>query len=102
MTLGQLQERKDYWQARLNLKEWRITATWGPQKGMKCFHGMCWWNPEELIATIQINRMSKDKESILVHELLHIVWQGHADVPDYDIHIERAINRTADALLRKE
>lgn len=106
MTLKTLQSRAQYWQARLNLREWSITVGWGtgkecPESGPVL--GCCGWKAEELTAEIHITRRQKYQEETLIHELLHIVMQGHeAEVPEYDVHVERAINRIATALIRGE
>ncbi len=96
MTLKALQLRTAYWQGRLNLGEWRITTTWGASKST---HGEITWNPEALTATIWLNKYSRDKENTLIHELLHLVLQGHAECGGRaSTELERAINRIAEAL----
>ena len=99
MTLKQLQERCRYWQERLNLREWQIDVKWGDSKKL---HGACWWHAEELKAEVTVWRGAKDKDAVLVHELLHLTWEGHAELTrEYDVHIERAIGRITAALLYK-
>jgi len=97
MSLRDLELRTAYWQGRLNLREWRISVRWGSAKE---FHGRIWWNTEELTATMEINKYTKNKEETLVHELLHLVLQGHEELTaEYDVNLEKAINRIAAALI---
>jgi hypothetical protein len=100
MTLIQARQRCAYWQGRLNLREWKISLQWGKSAESRECHGRCWWNCEELTATVELNKYSREKEATLVHELLHIVWQGHTPVPEVgDVQLERAINRITTALI---
>lgn len=96
MSLKELQLRCAFWQGRLNLPEWRITVQWGASKST---HGEVTWKAEEFTATIWINKYSRGKENILIHELLHIVLQGHEECGGpASVELERAINRIAEAL----
>lgn len=100
MTSAQLQSRCDYWKSRLNLKEWRIKIRWATKDEAKTNQGACNWSAEELTAEIYIDRKT-DIESTVIHELIHPVLDGHMPNGDwkYDVHIERAINRLAAALV---
>lgn len=105
MTLRELRKCAARWQEALNLREWKIRVDWGtgdesPESGPVV--GCCQWNAEELQAKIHITRGSVSQEETLVHEMLHIVYQGHLEaVPEeYDVHLERALNRTAAALVQ--
>lgn len=94
-----LRKRSDYWKERLNLREWSITVQLGTKKEMPDSVGMALWSAEELSAVVKIRRGEKEQEPTLVHELLHILLQGHANYDGvYDVHTERAINRIAAAL----
>lgn len=96
MRLKELIKRGRYWQDRLNLREWDIEFKWGTGKGNQ---GECQWWTEELRATVYISKRCKEKEQTLIHELLHIVFEGHKDLErGPDPHLERALNRTANAL----
>jgi len=97
MRLTELQSLSILWQERLNLREWTITTRWG--KGMKGLYGQCWWDPENLVATVEICKYSRDKELTLVHELLHLVLEGHEEFRGPNTVVERAINRIAAALI---
>lgn len=99
MTLHELRERMKYWQDRLNLREWKLTLQWMPARQAREFQGLCAWSVEELTAVVQIRRAQEDVEATLVHELLHIVLQGHKEYEDYDLALERAINRITEALM---
>lgn len=100
MTIKALRSRCAYWAARLNLKEWHISLVWGTPEEMKDLCGCVTWHTEELKATVKLSKKVADKEGTLVHELLHIVLQGHADYDEkYDAHLERAINRIAAGLV---
>jgi len=103
MTISQLRARTDYWRNRLNLKEWQITVEWGGKKEMTDCVGCCIWSAEELCAIVKIKRGEKEQEPTLVHELLHLVFQGHSNYDgNYDVHLERALNKTAAALCAKD
>lgn len=100
MTSAQLQARCDYWADRLNLREWHITATFGTAKQMHGDLGNVFWHTEELKATVRISRTVTAKEETLIHELLHVVIQGHAPLTTpYDVNLEKAINRLAAAFM---
>ena len=102
MQIAQLRGRARYWQDRLNLKEWKIKVRWGKPEEMADCVGCTWWQAEENIGEISILRSDSTPEATLVHELLHIVLQGHIAYDGvYDVHVERAINKLTDAFLRK-
>ena len=104
MTVEELQTRCDYWTERLSLGEWRgrvkvllktpkfLLKTTGYESV-----GACWWSAEECRAEIYLRK--GEGESTLLHELVHLVLQGHTTYKDGDEMLERAINRLAAALL---
>lgn len=103
MTLAILRSRLTYWQHRLNLPEWTIRVNWGSKREMGDSVGLCLWHTEEQAAIVKILRGQPDTEETLVHELLHIVLQGHDELKDdYSVNLERAINRIAHALCAPE
>lgn len=105
MTLKHLRARTEYWRERLNLKEWTISVGWGTKKEMAGCVGCCTWSAEEMCALVKIKRdePAKELEPTLVHELLHLVLQGHSNYDgEYDVHLERAINKLAAALCATE
>jgi Zn-dependent peptidase ImmA (M78 family) len=105
MTISNLRARAEYWRNRLNLKEWDIRVEWGAKKEMADAVGTCIWSAEELCAIVKLKRgePAHEIEPTLVHELLHLVLQGHTNYDGkYDIHLERAINKLAAALCQTE
>jgi predicted metal-dependent hydrolase len=99
VTLPKLRERAAYWQDRMNLREWQITVRWMTPKDGKGNVGHCAWATEQLQAEIAIRAREPNQELTLVHELLHLAIQGHGNYETYDVHVERAINRIAGALM---
>lgn len=103
MTIRKLRQRLAYWQEVLKLTEWTITVKFGTpeemmdESGHRC-HGLNFISVEELSSQIFLDR--GDGEETLIHELLHVVFDGHRpqDEP-YDPLHERAINRTAAAFM---
>jgi len=95
MTIRQLRSRTVYWQQKLNIPEWTITVKLGGLTH-KDHVGECIWCAEELTATICLKR--GQGEETLIHELLHLVLDGHIPYYGYDLVRERAINRIAKAL----
>lgn len=100
MTLKQLRELKDSWQERLEIPEWTIKLHWAIPSRHKGLSGFCDYQTEYRCANIWIARDEPSKEFFLVHELLHIVLEGHKEEQTpYDVHMERAINRISGALV---
>lgn len=99
MNIKELRAHLVHWQHKLNLADWRISIKWGAPG----HQGWCSWHPEEQYGEIQINKSTLDPVSTLVHELLHIVLEGHQEhTREYSIPFERAINKIAAALLIKD
>jgi hypothetical protein len=88
-----------YWQAVLNLPEWTIKLR-RPEKD-ECSDAIAWiyWSPEELTATL-VMRAHAEEDS-LVHELLHLVLDGHKNYASelYSELHERSINRITASLI---
>lgn len=96
MNIKELRAHLTKWQHRLNLADWKISIKWGAAG----HQGWCSWHPEEQYASIEINRTCGDPVSTLVHELLHIVIEGHQpETREYSVPLERAINKISAALL---
>jgi hypothetical protein len=106
--LNQLKRLGRYWQKRLGLSHWTIHFSFDELEG--CV-GNCDWDAHTQEATLKIHPglaipryTDGGVEATLIHELLHIVWQGHepeGEVPEpLATIIEVAINRIADALCR--
>lgn len=98
MTRAQIAKQCKYWQRRLGLREWSITVEIVSKTNMPKVLGTCRWSTEETSALIEL-REDAD-ESTLVHELLHLVIDGHKVYKRYSPPTERAINRIAAALLK--
>lgn len=100
MTLRILKKRLAYWQSVLNAGHWSINLEWMDVKDAETCQGLCWWMSEELTADIRISKKTLHKEATLVHELLHIVFEGYKPPPDgYNIEKERALNNMTAALM---
>lgn len=99
MTQAQAEKECAYWVKRLGLKEWSENTTINviPAAEMPDEWGTCQWITEECSATIRI-REDADRATI-VHELLHLVLDGHKRYRRYSEMSERAINRIAAALV---
>ena len=103
MNLRELKKLLPFWQNILNLPEWNIIVRWGTHKELGDCVGRNYFSPEELSSLILIDRKGDEIESTLVHELLHLVFDGHKNVDmidQYDPMQERALNRTAAAMLK--
>jgi hypothetical protein len=114
MTQQELDRLTKKWRKklRLNAPAWEsIKFEFKPRDEMKDGDGhnvgWCNWMPEERKAWGEIMEEAdlvesggRSVEATLVHELLHIVFQGHFDVlPKYDPHFERALNDMTDLLV---
>jgi len=112
MTLpaAHLQSRCDYWLARFGMAEWigmrpkepgvpRVRVLVRSKKKMGESVGSCLWNAEECTAMIELLR--GQGEDTLIHEMLHLVLEGHTNYEEtkYSQMHERALNRLADAYL---
>ncbi len=107
MTNGtELQSRCAYWLRRFGMAEWlgmrpkqpalpRVRVTVRSKKKMGEDVGTCTWHAEQCTAEIELLR--GQGEDTLVHEILHLVLEGHttyADIRYSELH-ERALNRLA-------
>jgi hypothetical protein len=102
MTIRQFRGLLPFWQQVLNLKEWKITVRFGSDEEMSSpghpCQGLNYFSVEELSSEILLH--PETDESTLVHELLHLVFDGHKHkLGKYDPLHERALNRTAAALM---
>lgn len=101
MTDAELQERLAYWQKRLKLSDWHITAEFGGGKVLQdkargeCISVWCsksahiYVRPESayLDSYFPTNAVMGEEEA-LVHELLHVHFAGFAaenDTPEDDL-----------------
>ncbi len=88
------------WQKRLSLRDWTIEVQVCTEVDADDSWGEATWYPDSREATIRISRGLGpwQHEATVVHELLHLMLQGHMDYEGYDIHEERAINTLASVL----
>jgi hypothetical protein len=104
MTTRQIQKALPFWKGLLRLEDWVVQVDNAPAQVMVCTDGTdAWglttWSAEDMRAQVHLRRGAG--EEVLVHELLHLVYEGDQDGPrDYDILFERALNRTAGALVQ--
>lgn len=99
MTVERFQECGAYWQSRFNLPEWRITFKESEGQDAIDNLGSITWVPEEHTATLSLRIDHPQAEATLVHEMLHLVWQGHGHYRRYSVPQEAAINRITAALV---
>ena len=106
----QLQRLARKWIRRLNLTAFnKIQVSFAPESEMEEALGVAYWTPEYKTAVIKIlapdnpEDDEQDVERTLVHELLHIMMQGHRTMDDvtktYDPAFEAALNVLADVLV---
>lgn len=111
MTIRELRKCAHGWQVALGLTEWKLTVAWGKpaadpnparlEMSEDC-EGNAWWFTEDSHALILIRRRCTEPEETLVHELLHVLIEGHRAAPArYDPLYERAINKLTAALVTK-
>jgi hypothetical protein len=101
MPIKKLRGLCQLWQSRLGLKDWAITVRYGKPSDMtpSCV-GNSSWEPDQQTAEVIILRpryIPHDIEGTLIHELLHVRFEGHR-APKVDTHLERAINAVTTAL----
>lgn len=98
MRIKEVRSRLNHWQRRLNITHWKIDVKWIP-KGESDDMGDSWWHFEEASAGIRLAKGAR--EDTLLHELLHIVIDGHTNCDLYvpEPNHERAINDIARALI---
>ncbi len=108
-TPQDLQLRCDYWLNTLQMGEWKgrtkvliKTPKWLlTNLEPSCVReGGCWWSAEECKAEIYLLR--KATEETLLHEIVHLLFQGHTTYSAYDELMERSINRLVSAMVRTE
>lgn len=102
MTKRELNSIVKSWQNRLDLQDWKIRAHWKPKSEMLeddggyCM-GKVLYSPEYGSADIYVLReLDREEgdgiEDDIVHELLHILLEGHKAPGPYDARFERALN----------
>lgn len=101
MTQREILRALPFWQRALRLEDWRIEARTAPAREMshngdEC-EGLCFIHQEEMFAEILLRRGAT--EETLVHEMLHVVFEGDSGLRAYDALYERGLNRVAQALI---
>lgn len=104
-TNSQLLRICKLWQKRLRLSDWSITIEFcdrieSDTDDQECAGGTG-WDSDRREAWVYIKRVDDDWEIIttIIHELLHIVMEGHLICQGgHDVNEERALNAVADAL----
>lgn len=107
MTQRQLTKLTKTWAHRLGIGDWKISVKFMPAEDMEDDQGQCWYYPEYRRADIHILREQDTQEgddsieAAVVHELLHIVLEGHRPLEGgkYDAMFERGLNLIANALI---
>jgi Zn-dependent peptidase ImmA (M78 family) len=95
------------YQALLDLGEWTIQVRWShPGELEPDEWAAVRWNTDTATADMYLNRRVKmsasDVRETIVHELLHVTLQGHADhTGTRDPMYERGLNRVAAAILAR-
>lgn len=100
MTIRELRKECRKWQDLLGLSQWKIELRWATRTEAKEAQGSAVWHPDEERAWIVVSRTS-DQRATLIHELLHVRWEGHKPYGGYSVHQERAINAITAALLSR-
>ena len=103
MKRADIEKALVFWKTLLRLEDWRVDVFTGqPPHKMKLdkenLDGLNLFSPEELYSQIYLRRGAT--EEILVHELLHLVFDGDKADHIYDVLHERALNRTAEAFVK--
>mgnify|MGYP001275651425 CR=1 FL=1 len=106
MTIREVRALVREWQSLIpGLKDWKISISWGSKPNMLDDHGeildaTCLWQTEHALATILIRRAAPEIEATILHELLHILLEGHTTRRAYSAVFELGLNRLADLLVR--
>jgi hypothetical protein len=97
------------WQRRLGLMDWAITATFAPMAELEEGSGAnIAWEPDEMTAQMWVANPAELQdgtpwfiESCILHEIGHLLFYGHLPVPEYEVNMERALNKMVRALMPK-
>lgn len=108
MTTRELKKRVYDWQVVLGLSEWKITAKFVKKTEIPNAVAETGWQPEWKEAEINfrfsryIALTGRSVDHFIVHELLHILLEGHKEPrKGYDPLYEAAINIISDLLVMK-
>lgn len=102
MTRRQIEAAVPFWRSVLRLEDWTIEARTGKASEMVLDggdnDGLNYFSPEEMKSQILLRRGAN--EEVFIHEMLHLVFDGDHPQKRYNVLHERALNRTAAALMR--
>lgn len=97
------------WQKRMGLADWTIAVAFVPQSDLEPQSiANISWNPDDMASAqmwvcrpdeIQHSEPEWYVESCIIHELGHLLLDGHREYPGHDVNTERAINKLTLALL---
>lgn len=110
MKIRELRQLTKKWIDILELGEWkgRVKVNWGTEEELKnaegdALDGVNIFSTERRLSEVFINPELEDHQIIetLVHELLHLVVDGHKNsLGEYDAMHERALDRLAEAFVK--
>lgn len=113
-----LRERCEEWQARLSLRDWRINVRFADSGELNSNEGSCRVFRDDKLAIVRVSRAEAfdetddyhkafpdtyDAERILVHELLHIPFDGIFNIEaegHESVAQEQALNAVTNALCK--
>ena len=106
MKLRELRRLLKIWAKRLRVDDWELNVKWGKPDNMtgEGVQGNIFFEPEfrrALIVLLALKYREEEGDSPeedLIHELLHLVLQGHGTRMKYDAMFERGLNQIAHAL----
>lgn len=107
MTLKRLRTLAKKWIVALRLTDWEIDFELvANTEDLDECAGTCVWQPEYKTAMIKIagDQPPGEIEETLIHELLHVVLEGHKPLTQtykYDAMYERGLNVISEALAAK-
>jgi len=109
MTTRELKKRVSEWASIIGLADWKIDAEFVTDTQTKDTMAEVSWQPEWKEAEIlfrreaQLKKTGRSIDHFIVHELLHIVLEGHKTViEEYDPLYEAAINNIASLIIAKK
>ena len=93
-----------YWRKKLGVdSSWKITAKFALTENMQECQGLNHIFPEYQSSEILIDENNTEVEETLVHELLHILFDGDLPIDiEYSVTHERAINKVAALLVQSK
>lgn len=104
LTKAQINTLVRRWQKKFGLADWKITVNVIPAEELNGCAGTLEWETEYHAATMTLaaELPKPDLEETVVHELLHLLLEGHKSANSrYDAMYERGLN-TLSALLAKK